>query len=540
MITGGPIFESNDDPGMILRCAGIGYGAKPDEHILFAPFITGLILSKLYAFADSVPWYALGQVGCQFLSMTVILRVLMAKSKGTAGTAIGITGLLVFCLVPVVMMQYTTTSALLGTAGGLLLIANYEMPDRNSLKRIAPGVLLFLLSCLVRLECAELILGLTGVYLLLRLVSRRSKSRFAYICIALGISSAIVFGIGAANRAYYDHGLWKEYYPLQWARVYLLERDFQPDVPIVEKSIKEVGWNAADLRIFNNWYLLDTEKYSVEKLRALRSMLPIFGELKISKKLAAVLQGQDIHRSPQLLLILLLFFLVPGPRFSRWAALVLGLVVVSLLLLLLSTVYLPIRLVTCILLFLGVLSLWNISPARVRQMRNIVSALPVAQRALPCLLFSTFLLLVFFDHFTRCKLILERRANLKSFLLRLAEDKGAKYVAWGSSLRLELFSPFDSMDELKKLELLFIGSNGRCPLTRAVLERWKVRDLLEEFDRKDLRLIAYDHYRDSIRDAIRANQKKRTTFQPVAKINKPFIRVYRVRMKPLENDSPTD
>ncbi len=75
-----PCYETNDDVFMTMIASGTGICTSPDEHLVFTNITIGHLLSCLYTWAPTVPWY-----GCYLFSIHFAAQVALLYCVLTAG-----------------------------------------------------------------------------------------------------------------------------------------------------------------------------------------------------------------------------------------------------------------------------------------------------------------------------------------------------------------------------------------------------------------------------------------------------------------------
>lgn len=144
------VFFINDDENIMYTLAGYYTGGNTADHS-FVNFFLSAILQGLYRLVPGLPWYGIFHVMVLFSSITAIGTCIMKE-----GNRWGIQPLLcivlfggmqLLCfLYPMCLMQFTTTSALAGTAAVALLFTSDL--NQNQHWWISGGLsVLFLLIC---------------------------------------------------------------------------------------------------------------------------------------------------------------------------------------------------------------------------------------------------------------------------------------------------------------------------------------------------------------------------------------------------------
>jgi hypothetical protein len=246
-----PIYDTNDDVGMSMISAGVGFVDRPDEHLMFMHFALGKLLNLLYSALPAVPWYGLLQVGLITLAMTVIASIFFERIK-SARLAMLVCAVLAVsvCMRPLQILQFTTTAALIASAGSLLFIFGLERPLRLSIvwRFILPSLALIALASLVRERSVYLILVLSAIAILARHLISMNPQRLLVGLTWLLLASALAYGITLSNDLYYDRGEWKGFYALERLTMPMRDyRRYRVTTPEMVDRVKRAGWGPSDM-----------------------------------------------------------------------------------------------------------------------------------------------------------------------------------------------------------------------------------------------------------------------------------------------------
>lgn len=196
-------FETNDDIGMAHLASGKVLGHN-EYHLPFINVSLGWILAKLYEIIPCIEWYTLMLIAFHVISVTIITHFILnnllqrTKLKGILSILI----LYIFEILWLLQLQFTTTAAMLATAG-LVVILNH--------RNVGWGILLFAIGTLLRYHsamCAGLIFA--ACYPLIAF----NSGKVAWGNVLVLVSCAIIgFGTHFFNKmVYYSNPEWKAYY----------------------------------------------------------------------------------------------------------------------------------------------------------------------------------------------------------------------------------------------------------------------------------------------------------------------------------------
>ena len=268
-----PVYETNDDMGIASMVNGVK-GAT-DAHVLFPHYAVGLLLQRLYALRQSVPWFALLQYLLLYLSFTAITYVLLRRLK-QSGT-VWMIGILVvwFSYQSYIEVQFSKTAAAAAVAG-MLLLFHAVARERLSLPALSGGLLLGCAGYMLRdmqffAECALMAGG--GIYLLFALGDLEKKKRLGRLVRYVGVfGSLLVLALllRFVNQQCYTSQEWTQFRRINNARRELYDHGFPPWKGNEEKY-EALGIDRTAYKVMRNWNQMDTEVYSVETLEGILS-----------------------------------------------------------------------------------------------------------------------------------------------------------------------------------------------------------------------------------------------------------------------------
>jgi len=168
-------------------------------------------------------------------------------------------------------MQFTTTAAVVGIAGGVLLIAAIESKADLKWRWLLSscGAFAFVFASLMRQKAGWMVVVLFSIYAVARYLGKSGK----LLTVALVVAAALalvsqLFWIG--NDSYYRQTGWGEFEV--WRRKLHPLYDFSRlDLRSKEAaaSIKRVGWSANDVQMLNTCMHWDKDVFSTARLNAL-------------------------------------------------------------------------------------------------------------------------------------------------------------------------------------------------------------------------------------------------------------------------------
>lgn len=531
LVTGGPVYETVDDVNFGMLVGGFGLVDKPDYHIYFSHFLIGKMLAFLHGLSQKTPWYAIYIVTCQIISMTVILRILMSKCTGIWTIMPFAFVFLYFgCTRFVDYLQFTTTSALVGIAAGLLALAAFERPHLKQASALCLGGSLGLIAmaALIRAWSAIQMLGIVYLVLLVRCVQRKDWKRLKAALLAMTVSLATVVCLYVTNEQHYSQSAgWRDWTAMN--KAWMVFRDFDTTHSKLTKSAcRKIGWSAADVNIFKGWYVLDQKTFSVENLREL-AKTPV----SINSMVRRV--GEPDAAVYLLLLSLVVVASLPSKLSGRSRAIFLaGALAISVVILLGAR--LPVRVYGPTLVAALTYLLWYAQPSTLRSLFKRPNFALACMWAI-VLGLSVNLVSTYREDSTD-RFIANRL--LRKDLVALSPKKEDLYVKWLVSVPVNNLRPFNRYyDELINLRTLNISTAGRSPLVMERMKEFGITDLLAQLDKEHVYLVSQDRYNVLLDNYIVSKYKKKPIFEPLNE-GRPTFTVYKVRYVNLKDFPGTD
>jgi len=251
-------YDANDDFQMMMIASGALNGL-PDEHLVFTNALIGEILKHLYQMNAAFNWYPIYLYLFNFLASLAIAYSLLKKIPSFVGLlAIGLF-LLIGEFRLITSLQFTTTAAIVGLAGLVLIICN---PQRHLGVRLIVGILLFFASSLIR----EQVFYMLIVTLLPLLAFRIYQRKIYSIHIVAILVTFLLFGVAKGyDNSQYNAPAWKSYDNY----IHVMGKlKHNPAMNFNKNSavFKKIGWDKDDFKLFSAWVFEDKTIYSYENL----------------------------------------------------------------------------------------------------------------------------------------------------------------------------------------------------------------------------------------------------------------------------------
>jgi hypothetical protein len=518
-----PGFESNDDVAMAQIASGVTTGT-PSPELVFSNVAIGHVLAGLYRWTDRVNWYTLYLLAVHFASMSGLLYLFLRFRYSRLAVLVFFILFVQFEAALLLRLQFTSTAAMAGVIGLLLVLASGRNGERRSWLATALGGFLILLSGLIRSESMYYAVILVSPLLAYEAAVRRSWRTLATAClfVALGWTA-----IRCDDWHHRRDPRWRAF------QEYNAARGAVHDLPIVEYQdnarffFARVGWSYNDWGMFKSWFFTDAETFSYEHLKTLldRFQGSTWIRHSPSQYLNESLEPISVFRSMMYADLLLAFLLCTGARFRLLLIALAECVVLEMMFLLFSyflrlpaRVVLPAFFAISVAGFFVVLDTASASrfliplPPSVLWNRWIRGALVAgfcggfALISFPCVQ----------EHDARSSGHHYEQRAFMSVIRKMVDDyaanePGAIFLNWGGGLPLQLTPPFNDFREFRRMRVINLGWNTHSPLFQDELRRLEIDDLYRatfEDPRvrifaariylKQLKLFAKEHYNRDI------------------------------------------
>ncbi len=263
------IFYLYGDDYLINYIANGSFGREFSAHLVFIKYPAGLVLSALYRICPGVNWYAAFLVGVFALSFACIHRCILLTTEHPAAI---LASLLMNAAAVPLLLTFTAVSFLAAAAG--LAWLPVMVRRRKSFPHLLPGILLMVLSFLIRDNCLIPLMGIAlPIYLGLLFGNGRRgdslKSRLSLYVLtsALEAGAIVLVLIGAillSERAAYSSREWTDF-----NRYNAIRSEYQdyPAVPyeMFQGEFQEAGFSQEAYLLVNRWTFCEKQVFS-EKL----------------------------------------------------------------------------------------------------------------------------------------------------------------------------------------------------------------------------------------------------------------------------------
>ena len=246
------LFETNDDAAMQALVKGEVIAARPTSFVMFINIGLSAFLGTLYAFVPIVPWYALTQAIALSLAALMLLREVKTKSQGI----IWLLWFASFYLKGVFQMQFTFTAAICGAVGLILLF-----------RRPLPASLFILYAGLLRWGSLGLSVLCVAPWLYLQWLQATKEKRKHLALSVVWIVSAIAAFELIDRYKYRDTPGWNDFRQYNALRGVVTDYGYFRSRSTDNAALKAAGWSRNDLILFENFFTLDEQFFSLERVK---------------------------------------------------------------------------------------------------------------------------------------------------------------------------------------------------------------------------------------------------------------------------------
>ena len=267
------VFFINDDENIMYSLAGnYTYGIPADHSFINA--ILSLFLQGLYKIFPMISWYGFFHVAMLFLSMVIcgksILKIVHNnEGKFWQGIFLFLTVSLVVYTYPIVLMQFTTTSALSGVAAIVLIICIDMSTDSKlviSLDSVL-SVIMILMCYMHRKNSGYILFCFLLLSVIYKIFTSKEKMKNAVIHGLLYTISVMVLVLGVtfiSQNVIRNSADWLEFYEYDNARYKMT--DYPHDTIYSNPALYEnIGWDESLYKIAGSplWFFMD-DRINVE------------------------------------------------------------------------------------------------------------------------------------------------------------------------------------------------------------------------------------------------------------------------------------
>ncbi len=262
-------YEQVDD--FIIYNLYSGLDGTYNIHGIYIHPLICFILSLFFRIIPLINWHTIFLLLSQFICFTIIGYIILKKHN--SGIAIVLYAIFasIFYSALLMLIQYTSVSALLILTSFFLLIYLIEQEEKIRLKYKVLIFVLFTIGIMLRMQSVIIIIPFLGIYLIYNIVKFLRKdinkdklikiikyySIYILILITTYISSSIIYNLD---------NIYKEYMVYNDARTTLHDITYV-DYEENKEIFDEIGWSKNDHYIFYTFGFGDENIFSKEKIQ---------------------------------------------------------------------------------------------------------------------------------------------------------------------------------------------------------------------------------------------------------------------------------
>jgi hypothetical protein len=516
-------FDTNDDVGMTSIVSGVATGA-PSADMVFSNILIGRVLQQFYQWTDRLNWYTAYLLAVHVATMTGLLYAFLRMQPSRTSVALFVIVFAQFEVALIQYLQFTSTAAMAGVVGLLLVLVSTTECGGKSLLAAVYGGMLIVLAGMIRTESMYYALALLVPLVAYDTVIRRRWAAVVRIGICLGIAFVPI----AYDRWHYERDpRWRSFEEYNYTRALL---HGAPIVDYEEHSrffFDRVGWSETDWNMFENyWFFVDPKIYSFEHLK---TILDRFQGTNWSRTDSSAYREQRLAkvstvRALMYANVLLAILLARGARLRVFLIGLAQCLFVEMLLVewslyvrLVGRVIVPAFFATTVILFFierraaGERRFLITLPTR-----TSVRRLSAAAAVVFCLFYAPLCYQVTAGHLMASDYFCGFQRAFRTFVRNVdsryvAKNPNALFVNWGAVLPTHLISPFDDFRSMRRLPMISLGWWTRSPPCDDLFRRLGISNLYREVyenpniylfasatELKFLSQFAWEHYRERI------------------------------------------
>lgn len=301
------VFFINDDENILYTLAGYYTAGNTADHS-FVNAILSFFIQGLYSVLPQFPWYGIFHVVVLFSSLAILERYALgacAKNRTAIIYTLLFSVLFFFALYfyPVLLMQFTTTSAIAGMASiTLLLYVEGKENKATIISRFLFSLFYLLLCFWHRKNTGYVVLCFWGLALVYKLVSAWIKTRNIRICrsyvvLAAAVCVSISFSILLSSQVR-SNDSWDFFYEYDQARY--KEMDYPHDSYEENPQLYEaLDWSEALYRLEGKLFFMD-ERINADSFNIIAQTGFYANNKTVS---AAVEEGKDLLQNNEIALV---------------------------------------------------------------------------------------------------------------------------------------------------------------------------------------------------------------------------------------------
>ena len=263
-------YEQVDD--FIIYNLYSGLDGTYNIHGIYIHPVICFIISIFFRIIPQINWHTIFLLAMQFICFTAIGYTILKKHNN--GKAIILYTIFTAIFYPTLLMliQYTSVSALLILTSLILIIDQIEQNEKSRLRNLIIIFILYAIGIMTRMQSLLIIAPFFGIYYLINLVKYKFKKTikkekilrltkyyiiYTIITITIYISSIIIYNSDEVYKNY------MEYNDIRATLNDIIYVDYEENKEIFD----EIGWSKNDHYLFYTFNFGDEKIYSKENLQ---------------------------------------------------------------------------------------------------------------------------------------------------------------------------------------------------------------------------------------------------------------------------------
>lgn len=253
-----PMYFNNDDYFLKQLVSG-EFTGTPDPHLVHIGYLSGVLISHLYKFLPTVPWYGLFMFGYAFLATVLSFGTFLKCTKKiwqkVALTIFSLCVMYGFLFSHLLQIQFTTVTAIVCAAA---MVHFYTAKDEANLpaylRKQIPSLLLFCISMELRSNACIMFLPMFIFLGIARLLQNRSMKKvlLTYGCIVVGLT-IVLLGI---DKLAYSSDSWQTFIQYSNDRAAIVDYEDYPPYEENMETYQTLGLSEASYVAAKDGYML--------------------------------------------------------------------------------------------------------------------------------------------------------------------------------------------------------------------------------------------------------------------------------------------
>lgn len=330
-----PVFETNDDNGLIAIASGIRGVREP--HIVHTNILVGRLITSLYEASPGVQWWSILQLALLFVSFFMVTYILIRKDTGIAKVLFVTAVMSFFAYEGYVRIQYTKSAGIFAAAGLILMF--YGLLQKKPLMRfIIPGTLLAVAGSFYRFQqflCIVAVFAGMVVYAVICYAKDFERPK-KHIVTAVAVGAIMLLAAGGLrvyDRSQYKDPEWTAYLEFDKYRTAVIDYRI-PDYDEHMEEYNSIGIDKTAYKLMKSWTFQDSEKFTADTFRQIAGFneKPQVNAAFVKKFIKALAKGLPGEASFWCFAAVLLGWLLAGRHSGRkWISLIImGTVILAL------------------------------------------------------------------------------------------------------------------------------------------------------------------------------------------------------------------